>query len=167
MVKQSGGDIEVSSELGKGTTFRMRFPLMEGTAVEALHSEGDETELGSGSILLVDDDAAVRAVTRSHLESGGFHILEAASASAALELDGVSDCRLLVSDVAMPGMSGLELSRRLREKWPTLPILLISGYSDADMAAHEQLPEGTRFLSKPFTRERLLSEVARTLAGAA
>ena len=164
VVKQSGGEIEVSSTPGQGTTFRIRFPLAGEQLAPQHRASPLHVERGSGAILLVDDDEQVRAVTRSHLEAGGFDILEAASAHDALTLDGVDRCRLVVSDVAMPGMSGLELSRRLRFHNPELPILLISGYSDADIAANEQLPERTRFLSKPFTRERLLTEVSRALS---
>jgi signal transduction histidine kinase/CheY-like chemotaxis protein len=159
VVKQSGGDIEVESG-PSGTKFLIRLPLV----VSAEREPNAAAVSGRGTVLLVDDQEAVRAVTRAHLEAFGYRVLEASCGADALTLAGENDIQLLVSDVAMPGMSGLELSRSMRARSRHLPILLISGYSDADIAEHDELPDGTRFLSKPFTAERLRSEVAEALS---
>jgi signal transduction histidine kinase len=161
VVKQCKGDIEVESA-ERGTTFRIRLPLVR-SGVTGEHVAGAAPADGPGTVLLVDDQDAVRAVTRLHLEAAGYRVLEACCGADALTLAGEHDIQLLVSDVAMPGMSGLELSRSMRARSRHLPILLISGYSDADIAAGDELPDGTRFLSKPFTAERLRTEVAEAL----
>jgi signal transduction histidine kinase len=164
VVKQCGGDVEVESSV-EGTTFHIRLPLVA-TQEREVAGVSPATRRGPGTVLLVDDQDAVRAVTRAHLEAAGYRVLEASCGAEALTLAVENDIELLVSDVAMPGMSGLELSRSIRKRSEALPILLISGYSDADIAAGDALPQGARFLSKPFTAERLRSEVAQALGRA-
>lgn len=162
IVKQSQGEITVESTEGVGTTFRLRFPRRQAAPSPRVRTPvpaGGQHEL----ILLVDDDAEVRSVLLAHLEDAGYRALPASSAEEALALlarhgDAV---RMLVSDVSMPGMSGVELARHVRRERGDLPILLISGYSEEP---HGELQGIARFLGKPFAKTRLLEEVGRGLA---
>ncbi|WP_431272633.1 ATP-binding protein [Dankookia sp. P2] len=167
IVAQSGGHIAVESRLGEGTTFRIHLPRQ--AAVAAPKAEAAEPPAAApapgGPILLVEDDAPLRLLGARLLERGGHAVLAADSAEAALDLVGAGAVpALLVSDVAMPGADGVELARRLRRRWPALPVLLLSGYAEAvldrDLGA-----EGFRFLDKPFGPPKLLREVAAALGG--
>ncbi len=155
IVKQSQGQIDVESKPAQGTLFRVRWPRV-------LHSAVVETRRasnpggGNERILLVDDDAEVRAVALAHLEGAGYEVLAAASGEEALDVLAHSSVQMLVSDVSMPGMSGVELARQVRVRVPSVPILLISGYSD-------ELHHEERFLAKPFSGQRLLAEVRSAL----
>jgi signal transduction histidine kinase len=165
IVKQSQGQIEVESQENAGTTFRVRWPRVSGSVVESV--EPRSAASGSGElILLVDDDAEVRSVALAHLEGAGYAVLTAESGEHALAVleQRRGDIRMLVSDVSMPGISGVELARRVHEQLPTVPILLISGYSEELHARSQRLG---RFLPKPFSGQRLLSEVRQALDGSA
>jgi signal transduction histidine kinase len=157
IVKQSQGQIEVASQPSEGTVFRVRWPrVLEAEAVEPMRA----SDPGGGyeRILLVDDDTEVRAVALAHLEGAGYTVLSAASGEEALELLAKSSVQMLVSDVSMPGMSGVELAGRVRRLAPTVPILLISGYSEELKGQ-----DFARFLPKPFSGQRLLAEVRSAL----
>jgi CheY-like chemotaxis protein len=161
IVKQSQGQIDVDSREGAGTTFRIRFPR-----VHAAPSRNEpppvEVVAGSELVVLVDDDAEVRAVLLAHLESAGYAVLAAGGGLEALDLLARhrQNVRLLVSDVSMPAMSGIELARRTKLEFPALPILLISGYSEE---LQGDLQGQVRFLGKPFSRRSLLAEVRAAL----
>ena len=163
LVKQSQGQIEVESSPGVGTTFRISWPRVPDEA-GIMRTEEPGPARGNERILLVDDDAEVRAVALAQLERGGYTVLTACSGQEALDLlaKNQTQVHMLVSDVSMPGMSGVELARAVRTMSPDLPILLISGYS-------EELHDGTqrigRFLAKPFSGQRLLTEVRQALDG--
>ncbi|HEY6877238.1 MAG TPA: ATP-binding protein [Polyangiales bacterium] len=157
IVKQSQGQIEVESQLGVGTVFRVRWTRV---AAAELSEPRRLSDPGGGCerILLVDDDPEVRAVAFSHLENAGYDVLSAPSAEEALAILAHTPVQMLISDVSMPGMSGVELARRAHEIFPHMPILLISGYSDE--LDGEQI---ARFLPKPFSGQRLLAEVRSAL----
>jgi signal transduction histidine kinase len=160
IVKQSQGQIEVDSHENQGTTFRVSWPRVYGDAADPARisvAPGGGGEL----ILLVDDDAEVRSVALAHLEGAGYLVLTAASGEEALETlqKHRTTVRMLVSDVSMPGISGVELARRVHEQLPQVPILLISGYSEELQGK----PDRGRFLPKPFSGQRLLSEVRLAL----
>jgi len=161
IVKQSGGQIDVDSRLGVGTTFRMRFARLRAEERPSAPLE-PAPRSGSGLVLLVDDDAEVRAILLAHLESSGYTVLAAAGGAEALALLARESghVRLLLSDISMPGMSGVELARRVKQAHPALPILLISGYSEE---LQGDLQGCVRFLGKPFSRQTLLAEVRAAL----
>jgi PAS domain S-box-containing protein len=168
IVQQSGGHIEVESAPGRGTTFKIYFPRVEeaapaeaGTAareVPAVHPDGKET------ILLVEDEAEVRTLAGRVLRQAGYAVVEAAGAAEALAVAGSGGARidLLLTDVVMPGMKGMELARSLRKRRP-LRVLYMSGYTDSDAIRQAVLEPGTAFLQKPFTPDALVRKVGEAL----
>ncbi|MDB4976138.1 MAG: domain S-box protein [Myxococcaceae bacterium] len=163
LVKQSQGHIEVESRLHAGTTFRIAWPRASARASVAVPRSMVPTR-GSELILLVDDDLEVRSIVQSQLEGAGYAVLAACSGDEALQLleQNRADVRMLVSDVSMPGMSGIELARRAHELCPALPILLISGFSEELHGGAQRIG---RFLAKPFSGQQLLAEVRQALDG--
>ena len=170
IVKQTGGHVFFTSELGKGTTFRIfmtRYIPAEGekpaAAVEAAVEIADLT--GTATILLVEDEEAVRAFAARALASRGYKVYEAASGIDALEVmkEAGGKVDLVVSDVVMPELDGPSLLRELRKTRPDLKIIFISGY--AEDAFRKNLPEGEtfHFLPKPFSLKQLAIAVKETL----
>ncbi|MFO0949230.1 MAG: response regulator [Planctomycetota bacterium] len=166
IVRQSGGHIEVHSEVGVGTSFQIYLPAVrtDGTTkpsqFQADSSEKPET------VLVVEDEAVVRKLTRKILESKGYRVLEADDANNALEVadrhQGAID--LLLTDVIMPGGNGKELSELLSNRRPTIRTLFMSGYTD-DVLSQEGVGHyEARFIQKPFTAAGLLVKVREMLA---
>ena len=165
IVSQSGGHVAVQSAPGLGATFTVYFPRVavsvpEQDAPAAITSAAGATS-GSETILLVEDEDAVRDLTRRCLVGGGYTVIPAGSAEEAIDLaaehDGHID--LLLTDVVMPGASGPQLARRLLERRPDVRVLYVSGYTDAAMASEGILDSGVSFLQKPFTPEALSRKV--------
>ena len=126
-----------------------------------------DDERGAGAtILLADDESAVRGPLRRILEDSGFRVVEAAGGEEALSLAGdlVGPIHLLVTDVVMPGMSGGELARKLGESRPQMKILFMSGYSSEAVETHGHLVPGARFIPKPFSARDLVGRVQEILA---
>ena len=171
IVKQSGGNIWVYSEPGLGTTFKLYFPVQSGaTLPEAQRvAPGRERLRGTETILLVDDTDPVRRLARDVLSGAGYRVLEAGGADEALQLAGAqaSSIDLLVTDVVMPGHSGMELADRLRTSRSNVRVLYISGYTDAAIVRGGLLAENAAFLQKPFTPDDLLRKVRQVLEPAA
>ncbi|MFC7474042.1 ATP-binding protein [Dankookia sp. GCM10030260] len=169
IVAQSGGHVAVESRLGEGTTFRIHLPRQAPIAVpppDPIVPSVTPSE-PAALVLLVEDEAPLRRLGTLLLERGGHHVLAADSAEAALALvEAGAAPALLVSDVAMPGADGVELARRLRRRWQSLPVLLLSGYAEA-MLGRDLAAEGFRYLGKPFDLADLLREVAAALDGRA
>ena len=167
LVRQMGGDITVASELGEGTTFTLRFPRVEAPETAArLASDRPPATLErtrSGRVLLADDDARVRGVTRKLLERMGFEVHTAADGASALERVSSPAERydVVVTDVVMPGMDGVRLLTRLRERRPTQPVVIISGYAAPLTEPARLAALDAELVSKPFTPERLLSAIDR------
>lgn len=165
IVKQSNGHILVESKTGEGTTFKILFPRIEDD-VDAI-SIVDKIELprGTESILIVEDDDALRKVIIKILENLGYIIIEAHNAGEALAICKTLDYQpdLVVTDVIMPGVSGDILVNQLREIWSNLRVLYMSGYID-DLAAHSRIMEsGEPFLQKPFRTIDLAWKVRKIL----
>ena len=167
IVKQSGGNIWVYSEEGRGTTFKIYFPRVTAAAEEYKRSNGViEAPKGCETILLVEDAALVRTLAREVLETAGYCVLEAASAEAALKVcESINGTRidLLLTDVVMPGMSGNDMSKILLAKHPNMPVLYMSGYTDEAIVQHGVLEAGINFLQKPFSPGALALKVREVL----
>jgi two-component system cell cycle sensor histidine kinase/response regulator CckA len=166
IVKQSEGNIWVYSELGRGATFKIYLPLVksDSSPVEARPSDARPAR-GSETVLLVEDEDAVRTLTRRILEGFGYSILEARKGEAALELARrhSQPIHLLLTDVVMPDMGGPELAERMRRVRPDTKVLFMSGYTDDAVVRHGIIANGVHFLQKPFTPEALARKVRETL----
>jgi CheY-like chemotaxis protein len=166
IVKQSGGFIYAQSERGRGSQFRIFLPRVSGIPEKLeSHTPTPRPPAAEGTLLLVEDEESVRRLARRVLEGVGYRVLEAASGTEALGIveswEGPLD--LVVTDVIMPGMSGQELSARLRERRPTLRILYVSGYTDDAILQHGILLPNTSFLQKPFTPGSLAQRVQEVM----
>ncbi len=167
IVKQSGGHIWVYSEVGRGTTFKLYFPPHEGAPepVAAGAAPPAAPLNGDATILRVEDEAPVRRSVRRLLERSGYRVLEARSGEEALALAAAPDTRidLVLSDMVMPGMSGMELPARLRERRPGLRVLLMTGYTQEAISRAGAV--GEPMIEKPFTLAGLLERVREVLDG--
>jgi len=167
IVKQNQGEVEVSSRPGVGTTFRIYLPQVEPPAEPAAAGPRPERRREcAGTILLVEDEDAVRKLLRKCLVQRGYRIVEAATPDEALRLFSVhEDIDLLLTDVVMPNMSGRQLADQLRQRQPSLKVLFISGYNNDDWIAPGGLPPGTAFLAKPLTPSLLAAKVREVIDG--
>ena len=167
IVKQSGGNIWVYSEVGKGTTFKVYFPVAgeDGTEAHDASAQGSETPYGNETVLVVEDEDSVRALAQQVLEAHGYTVLTAQSGDDALkvadEYPGI--IHLVLSDVVMPGMSGKELADKLCDSRPTVQVLFMSGYTDNAIVHHGVLDPGIAYIQKPFTPRMLAAKVRKLL----
>jgi two-component system cell cycle sensor histidine kinase/response regulator CckA len=168
IVKQSGGHIWLYSEPGRGTTFKIYLPRVD-LAPEQLARAPDarETPRGTETVLLVEDDEAVRNLARKRLEALGYTVLAVPAGADALDLAAahVGPIHLLVTDVVLPGMSGRELATRLVAVRPGLRVLYTSGYTDEAVVHHGVLEPAIAFLQKPFMPGALARKVRDALEG--
>jgi two-component system cell cycle sensor histidine kinase/response regulator CckA len=176
IMKQNDGYITVVSAPGRGATFTLYLPVL--SDIDVLERRGEprgeppppapDAAQAGATILLVEDEAAVRAIAARSLERSGFRVLQASGGAAALELmDGHEPPDLVLTDLMMPGIGGAELARRLAKRWPALPVLFMSGYSVEDLVRQGALSSGGIILQKPFTPDGLVRSVAGALSRAA
>jgi CheY-like chemotaxis protein len=168
IVQQSGGTVWVYSEPGIGTTFKIYF-----VAAQVEHEELDGLEVapepmdlrGSETILLVEDDASLRALIRTILGRHGYRVLEAQSGGDALLICEQYDkpIELLLTDVVMPRMSGRQLAERLSPLRPQMRLLYMSGYTDDAVIRHGVLERDVAFIQKPIMPDALVAKVRETL----
>tara|TARA_B100000674_G_scaffold497436_1_gene531204 strand:- start:1239 stop:3845 length:2607 start_codon:yes stop_codon:yes gene_type:complete len=171
IVKQTGGFIAVNSEEGKGTTFTIYLPRYEASEEELAETQAviEETPsrdlTGTGAILLVEDEDAVRTFGARALRSKGYDVLEATNGDNALEVLNNTDktIDLVISDVVMPGIDGPTLVRMLREKKPELKVIFISGYAEDTYRDELDEENGVHFLPKPFSLKDLATKVKEVL----
>jgi CheY-like chemotaxis protein len=168
IVKQSGGQVQVYSEPGVGTTFKVYMPREKQQIVARKSQQGVvRLRRGTETVLLVEDDDGVRALTRMILERSGYRVLEARNGGEALLLceQHKGPIHLLVSDVVLPQLSGGQLAERLASLQPTMKVLFMSGYTDDAIFHHGSLAAEAPFLHKPFSPETLAQKVREVLDG--
>jgi two-component system cell cycle sensor histidine kinase/response regulator CckA len=167
IVKQSGGYVWAYSEQGRGATFKIYLPRAEesGVVERAVVQKREMPPTGSETVLLVEDDRAVRQFARVILVRAGYHVLEAEHARNAEEVvrQYADRIHLLVSDLIMPGLSGPALFERLSAERPGIKVLYISGYTDDAFIHQSGLPADVPFLQKPFTGDGLLRKVREVI----
>jgi two-component system cell cycle sensor histidine kinase/response regulator CckA len=166
IVRQSGGHIEIRSAPGRGTTFEIILPQVSATVpTKAEHVMHSALPRGTETLLVVEDEDAVRVIVRRVLRDQGYAILEARDGNEALHICAQKGdtIDLVLSDVIMPGMGGRELARALAASRPTLPILFMSGYNDDGELAGSGADLSTGVLAKPFTSETLARQVREAL----
>ena len=169
IVKQSGGYLWCDSEIGRGTTFRVFLPRVEEPVSEiAERKAAPPIHPGDETVLLVEDEPEVRSLVQRILKTQGYTVVTAANPDEAVavarEFKGV--IQLLVTDVVMPGMSGLQLAERLLPTRPHMRVLFVSGYTDDAMGPQGILEPGKAFLQKPFTPNALAQKIRDVLDAA-
>jgi len=170
IVKQSAGEIVVYSEPGQGTCVKIYFPAVTQAATDDVAENVPEgTSAGSETILLIEDEEALRKLVRRTLEKHGYQLLVAASGREAIELarNYAGPIQLVISDVVMPQMGGREVAVQLRAVRPGIQVLFISGYTETAMMHGGNLNDGEIFLQKPFTPLTLARRVREMLDKAA
>ncbi len=168
IVRQNGGGVEVESEPGMGTTFRIYWPsTLEDNEEDLPAAAKPDTPVGEELVLLVEDDRAVRRFAARALQELGYSVHEADSGGAALDL--VSEkglqVQLLVTDLVMPGMNGTELASKITEMFPSTRVLFTSGYTEDAIVSSGAVAEGVNFLAKPYALPDLARKVREALDG--
>lgn len=155
----------VQSEEGRGTTFHIYLPRVEGTTEKQVAPVANAAVGGSETVLLVEDEESVRQLVRDTLEAKGYKVVEAengeAGLAAAAKHEGKID--LVITDVVMPGLGGRELVERLAKTRPETKVLYLSGYTEDAIISEGTIESGTAFLQKPFTLQNLSRKVREVL----
>jgi signal transduction histidine kinase/CheY-like chemotaxis protein len=172
IVKQSGGFITVDSDMGRGTTFKIYLPrqrLDAGAPAEAVQAAAPRDVTGQDTILLVEDEEAVRSFAARALRMRGYNVLEAGGGEEALEIvkSGADEIHLLITDVVMPNMDGPTLVRHVKELKPDLAVIFMSGYAEEAFRRSDQSSEDIHFLPKPFGLKQLAAKVKEVLSAPA
>ncbi len=165
IVNQAGGAITVESTPNRGSAFTVLIPrCLEENAPEKAPAAEEAPPSGSGTVLLVEDDESVRELAGRILSNAGYTVLAAGSGEKALETAAAQNLDIVITDVVMPGMNGVELAHKITDMKPEMPVLFMSGYTD-DPGIRLGVPDGLPFISKPFQPEELLRKVAELISG--
>lgn len=165
-IKQSNGHIKIYSELGRGTSIKMYLPRAHGTAVEEAAAHAPALPVGSERLLVVEDNADVRARIVEILRGLGYSVDEASDGAAGLaKFDAAPrPYELLLTDVVMPGpVSGKALADAVSSRWPNTPVVFMSGYTEDAITHQGRLNAGVRLLAKPFRRHELAEMIRQAL----
>jgi len=167
IVTQSGGNILVSSTLGKGTTFQIYLPAETALAQVRVEEAVEEVAGGTETILVVEDEPNLREIARIFLENYGYRVLEAVDVEESLQIAKTfaDPIHLLLTDVIMPGMSGRQLASEILTARPEMKVVYMSGYTDDVLAHHEVLKPGVTLLQKPFNNVQLARKIRSILDG--
>ncbi|HEV7679971.1 MAG TPA: PAS domain S-box protein [Candidatus Dormibacteraeota bacterium] len=166
IVSAAGGHVGIYSENGLGTTIRVHLPVADEEAIAAADTALPAPHQSSGETLLVlEDDDAVRTVTVRMLRRNGYRVLEAGTAEEALALAASNEFALLLTDVLMPQMSGREVAERIRQRRPGVPVVYMSGYSEGVLGPQGELAPGLTLIQKPFDERTLVAGVAAAIHG--
>jgi CheY-like chemotaxis protein len=166
IVRQSGGWIDVQSEVGKGSSFKIYLPHTEACPMPDMPPAPKEAVCGGETVLVVEDQEAVRELTKTVLETSGYHVLEATNGVEALAVveRHPDEIHLLLTDVILPGMNGMDLSRRLRALRPKLKVLFTSGYPADVIARRGVVERDVAYIAKPVSPDSLVAKVRDVLA---
>jgi len=165
IIQLHDGTIDLTSEPGKGTTFKIYLPRVEEAVQRDNRQPPVKSLKGSETILLVEDEESLRALTRSLLVQSGYTVLDTNNGARALEIarDYRRNIHLLLTDVVLPGIGGSVLAEEMGVQYPAMKVLFMSGYTDNAVAAQGVLEEGTFLLQKPFDPEALRNKVREVL----
>jgi two-component system, cell cycle sensor histidine kinase and response regulator CckA len=165
IVKQSGGQIEVFSELNRGTSFKLYFPAIDEQVYAATLRDQEVDVRGTETILLVEDEVGVRNLAYFVLQTQGYNVQAASDGKAALRMVGShkGPVHLLVTDVVMPVMNGREMAEELHLRYPQMKVLFTSGYTDDAVVRHGVLQAEVAFLQKPYSPQALARKVRQVL----
>jgi CheY-like chemotaxis protein len=168
IITEAGGSINVYSELGIGTTFRIYLPLgSTPIARTGPASRPERPPRGDGrTVLVVEDELALARVITRILTNGGYHVITANNGPEAIGLFEQHHCDAVLTDVIMPEMSGKRLAELLQERRAGLPVLYMSGYSNGLLGTTQVLDDGIDFIEKPFTAHGLLHKISEILTSA-
>ena len=163
IVRQNNGEIQLSSAPGSGTTFDLYFPAETGKEAESETAVARQPRAkAAGTILVAEDEPALRGLVKETLEQSGYNVMEVADGYDAVRIieEHAVDIHLLLTDVIMPLMNGHELASRLKALRPNTPVLYMSGYTDEVLAFHGIASPEIAFIQKPFTPAELIARVA-------
>jgi two-component system, cell cycle sensor histidine kinase and response regulator CckA len=165
IVEQSGGYIDVESELGQGAAFTMCLPAYSGSEAALTTIKRPVAQGGSETLLLVEDEPAIRASVGRLLEWHGYRVLEAENGREALRVydESFETIDLVLTDLVMPEMGGHELIQLLRARNPEIRVVVMSGYAEQSVANDGALPSGVWFIEKPFTVDALMRQIRSVL----
>jgi len=165
IIRQSGGFVEVYSELGTGTCFKIYFPAVDEIVSKPTEPDSEETLCGTETVLLVEDEDGVRMLASLVLESYGYKVLNASNGAEAIRLTEQyrDPIDLLMTDVVMPGMGGRELAESLRPRFPKMKMMFSSGYTNDAVVRHGLSHENIAFLQKPYDPTGLVGKVRQVL----
>jgi CheY-like chemotaxis protein len=160
IIRSAGGAIEIDSELGRGTIFRIYFPAYDAEDAEDPRKSTRDIPKGAGQlVLLCEDEETVRAMTEHMLRRAAYQVISVAGPRQALEVLDASQVDLLITDVIMPEMDGSQLATQALLRHPQLPVLFVSGYTAGVLAAQQLEENGPNFLRKPYRARELLERV--------